>query len=122
MHYGELPKAPDPTPKHEHKWGNGEVIQEATETEDGLKIYSCTICDETLREVIPATGVKTDFEWGDVTADVQDSSLTFQLSSTPPENGGILVAAYSESGKLDAIGRATLINNSNSTYTVEMRI
>lgn len=121
MHFGELPKDPDPNPKHEHEWGRSEVIQEATETEDGLRIYSCTICDETLREVIPATGIKTDFEWGDVIADVQGSTVIFQLSSMPPKNGVILIAAYNESGTLDAIGQATLVNNSNLTYTVEMR-
>lgn len=121
MHYGELPKDPDPNPKHEHKWERSEVIQEATETEDGLRIYYCSICDETLREVIPATSDKTKFEWGDVIVDVQGSRLTFQLSSTPPENGVILVAAYNENGTLYAVGKATLANNSNLTYTVEMQ-
>ena len=43
-------------PLGEHSWDNGKVTKEATCTEDGEKIYICTVCNTTKTEVIPATG------------------------------------------------------------------
>ena len=40
-----------------HAWDNGKVTKPATETEDGVKTFTCTRCGETKTEVIPATGV-----------------------------------------------------------------
>ena len=39
-----------------HAWDNGKVTKEPTATETGIKIYTCTRCDETKTETIPATG------------------------------------------------------------------
>lgn len=39
-----------------HTWGEWEVVKEATETEDGLKERTCSVCGEEENEVIPATG------------------------------------------------------------------
>ena len=41
---------------HDHKWDEGTVTKAATCTEDGVKTYTCSLCDETKTEVIPATG------------------------------------------------------------------
>ena len=41
---------------HDHKWNEGTVTKKATCTEDGVKTYTCSLCDETKTEVIPATG------------------------------------------------------------------
>ena len=54
-------------PECDHKWDNGKVTKEPTATEDGVKTYTCTTCEETKTEVIPATGVKT--VWGDADGD-----------------------------------------------------
>ena len=43
-------------PCTEHKWDEGKVTKEATCTEAGEKIYTCTRCGETKTEEIPATG------------------------------------------------------------------
>ena len=43
-------------PLGEHSWDNGKVTKEATCTEDGEKTYTCTVCNTTKTEVIPATG------------------------------------------------------------------
>ena len=43
-------------PLGEHSWDNGKVTKEATCTEDGEKTYTCTVCNTTKIEVIPATG------------------------------------------------------------------
>ena len=47
----------------EHKWDEGVVTKEATCTEAGEKIYTCTVCNETKTEKIEATGHKYSTEW-----------------------------------------------------------
>ena len=42
--------------KKEHTWDSGKVTQEASCTKTGIKIYTCTICQSTRTEEIPATG------------------------------------------------------------------
>ena len=39
-----------------HAWDEGKVTKAATETESGVKTFTCTRCGETKAEVIPATG------------------------------------------------------------------
>ena len=39
-----------------HAWDNGKVTKPATETEDGVKTFTCTRCSETKTKTIPATG------------------------------------------------------------------
>ena len=39
-----------------HAWGEWEVSKEATETENGLKVRTCSVCGETEEETILATG------------------------------------------------------------------
>lgn len=48
-----------------HKWGEWTVKTPATETEDGEKLRTCSACNETETQVIPATGHTCD--WGDWT-------------------------------------------------------
>ena len=40
-----------------HAWDNSKVTKEPTETETGVKTFTCTRCGETKTETIPATGV-----------------------------------------------------------------
>ena len=47
--YGELDET-------NHSWNKGEITKEATEKETGIKTYTCSICQETKTEEIPATG------------------------------------------------------------------
>ncbi len=39
-----------------HKWNEGVVTKEATATEAGKKVYTCSVCSATKEEEIPATG------------------------------------------------------------------
>ena len=39
-----------------HAWDNGKVTKQPTATETGIKTYTCTRCNETKTETIPATG------------------------------------------------------------------
>ena len=36
-----------------HKWDNGKVTKEPTETAEGVKTFTCTVCGETRTEAIP---------------------------------------------------------------------
>ena len=47
----------------EHSWDDGVVTTEATCVEDGVKTYTCTVCEATKTEEIPATGEHSWDEW-----------------------------------------------------------
>lgn len=40
----------------DHVWDEGTITKAATESEDGVKTYTCSICNGTKTEVIPKTG------------------------------------------------------------------
>ena len=61
-----------------HAWDNGKVTKEPTETETGVKAFTCTRCGETKTEVIPATGVVASGTCG---AEGDGSNLTWTLDS-----------------------------------------
>lgn len=42
-----------------HKWDNGVVTTAPTETTPGMRTFTCTVCDQTRTEAIPATGAST---------------------------------------------------------------
>lgn len=46
-----------------HIWDNGTIIKEATCTESGIKTYTCTICNKTKTETVPALGHSFSKEW-----------------------------------------------------------
>ena len=43
-----------------HKWDEGKVTKEATETSEGIKTYTCTVCSETKTEAIPKLDPKPE--------------------------------------------------------------
>ncbi len=42
-----------PSEKSEHSWNEGEVTTPATETAEGVKLLTCTVCEATKEEIIP---------------------------------------------------------------------
>ena len=42
-----------------HKWDGGTVTTAPTETTPGVRTFTCTVCDQTRTEAIPATGAST---------------------------------------------------------------
>ena len=42
-----------------HKWDGGTVTTAPTETTPGVRTFTCTVCDQTRTETIPATGAST---------------------------------------------------------------
>lgn len=45
-----------PAQQHEHTWDEGVITTQPTCTEEGVKTYSCTGCDETYTETVPSLG------------------------------------------------------------------
>lgn len=44
----------------DHLWDKGEIIKEATKTEEGIKNFTCSVCGENKTEIIPETGFSDD--------------------------------------------------------------
>lgn len=53
---GEVVSTRELPPTGAHDWGNGVVTTAPTETTPGVRTYTCTVCDQTRTETIPATG------------------------------------------------------------------
>ena len=47
------------TNKTEHQWNSGKVTKNASCTEAGTRTYTCTVCESTRMEELPATGHQT---------------------------------------------------------------
>ncbi|MBQ6431429.1 MAG: S-layer homology domain-containing protein [Oscillospiraceae bacterium] len=62
-------------PATDHSWNDGEITKPATETEDGVKTYTCTVCGATKTEIIPATG-ETPCEHEHAYPDHRDATCT----------------------------------------------
>ena len=64
-----------PIPKKEHTWDAGKVTKEATETAEGVKTYTCSVCGRTKTEAIPKKTATTQEppKKGDVVADDKTS-------------------------------------------------
>lgn len=50
---GDVSSTFDFTPKKGHTWDNGVVTTEPTAEKEGVKTYTCTVCNETKTETIP---------------------------------------------------------------------
>lgn len=50
---GDVSSTFDFTPKKDHTWDNGVVTTEPTAEKEGVKTYTCTVCNETKTETIP---------------------------------------------------------------------
>ena len=57
-----------------HTWGTGEITKEATETENGIRTYTCSVCGHTKTETIPATG--HEHNYGTLVARVEPTCNT----------------------------------------------
>lgn len=86
----------------EHKWDAGKVTKEATATAEGERIYTCTVCGETKKEVIPkvADGGTTDGSGaedktpavGTTEADTSGKA-TYKVEETGKDSSGNTVVA-----------------------------
>ena len=65
-----------------HSWDEGKVIKEATGTEAGSIMYTCTVCGETRTEEIPATGTVTPTDPTDPSETVDPADTTNPTDTT----------------------------------------
>lgn len=80
-----------------HTWDNGVITKEATETEEGVKTYTCKTCGETKTEKIPVTSHHLDqgtitkkatcTENGEKTYHCTDADCDKTYVETIPANG-----------------------------------
>ena len=65
----------------DHKWDAGKVTKEATETAEGVKTYTCSVCGKTKTEAIPKKEATTQEppKKGDVVAD-DKASVTVEVT------------------------------------------
>ena len=116
------PKQDDPTPAHEHAWDEGKVTKEATCTEAGEKVYTCS-CGETKTEAIAALGHTWDE--GKVTKDAtvdEEGEKTFtctRCGETKVEKIDKLPAPETPEAKGTLVDGpdAKYIANGDNTYT-----
>ncbi len=74
----------------DHVWGEGVVTQEATETEEGIRTFTCAVCQKTKTEVIPKLDseqikIEKPVYKGDIVADgmIHQISEFYDFSGLP---------------------------------------
>lgn len=93
-----------------HIWNAGIVTEEATESTEGLKTYTCTVCGETKTEIIdkliPAEkeDIKTDSEIANKTTDgdTDVSNTDSSAVKVPKTDGGDSKASNTGNGTVTA--------------------
>ena len=90
-----------------HSWDDGEIITNATHTADGEMKYTCTICGQTRKEVIPA----------------QADAHTFSEEWTSDETHHWHVATCEHTSEIDSVGvheygQAQAVLQQDGTYLI----
>jgi len=108
-----------------HAWDEGKVTKPATETEDGVKTFTCTRCGETKTETIPATGVMDVTKmFTDVSHSWADDGIrycvTHQLMSGGPKltttRAQIVQILYNLEGEPKVSGKTPFTDLTNDWY------
>ena len=103
-------------PRTDHAWDEGVVTKEATETSNGARLYTCTVCKANKSEIIPAgTGATSH--------DKQMESLN--INGGDPQETGSTTKNASVTGKVDTattganekanVAAGNVNNNNNSS-------
>ena len=72
-------------PAGTHSWNSGVVTTPATTTSTGVKTYTCTVCDATKTETIPATGESTVAPAKGISS-IKQQGICLVVSMTAPES------------------------------------
>ena len=118
-----------------HSWDQGVITKEPTETEKGIRTYTCTRCKETVTKEIPATGVSDDTSTQQDKTTNGDSGDTSTQQEKPtngvsgdtstqqekPTTGGVDNTTVTKVGDLivDEGSNATYRVTNTKVYTVE---
>ena len=83
---GEILKEQTEIPAAGHKWGYGKITKEPTETETGIRTFTCTVCGETKTETIdvifngPGTPEVQPYSGGDPDGDGRITAADARLA------------------------------------------
>ena len=97
--------------KEDHNWGDGVVTTPASETADGVKTYTCSVCNATKTEVIPSklkqakTEAKTELGSYANHADYRDEQKG-ELAAAIETGNTAIEAAADEAGVATALANA----------------
>ena len=69
-------------PRTDHAWDEGVITKEPTETSNGARLYTCTICKANKSEIIPAVKVSAS------PADVAAQTASLNINGGDPEASG----------------------------------
>ncbi len=72
--------------KANHVWNEGEITKAATQEMDGVKTFTCSVCNGTKTEPIPFTGM-TKGEWNAVFENKQFENFTYTETSVLKTTG-----------------------------------
>ena len=116
---GTVIKKQETIPALGHTWDSGKVTKAATCTTDGEKTYTCTICQKTRTETIPATGhteitkfaKKATCETEGYTGDIYCNNCGEMLKE------GKVIEKLSHDWKQTGTKKATCTASGENTYT-----
>ncbi len=106
-----------------HQWDNGTIITQPTETAEGVKKYTCTVCQATKNETIPMLGHThaPDSAWDSDTVGHWHNcpGCTEKVDySEHTENGGVETIAPTETTEGEMTYRCTVCGAVTRTETI----
>lgn len=122
-HWHECTVCGDKKDVAKHAYDGGKVTKEATETLEGVKTYTCTVCGMTKTETIPATGKADDGAKAPSMPDVgtkvndKDNKAVYKVTGIDTANPAVeYTASVSKTAKTVTIPATVIIDN--VTYKV----
>ncbi len=92
-----------------HSWDDGKITKEPTAEEEGIKTYTCTVCEQTKEESVPIPGTA---ELGDIDGDGKVTSADARLA--------LRASAGLETLDADAV-KAADVDNDNAVTAADAR-
>ena len=87
-----------------HNWNSGIITEEATCEKNGIKIYTCTICEDTRREDIPKSN-----------SHIWNSGIITKQATTMREGEKTYTCIVCNETKIEAIPKLTETTDNNKT-------
>lgn len=100
-----------------HKWNDGVVTVEPTETTQGVKTYTCTVCGETRTETIPALDHEHSYTSTVVPPTCTEQGYTEHVCTCGDSYKDNYVAATGHSYTSEVTTEATCTTDGVRTYT-----